>query len=430
MSADYGAAVSALTSRSGHGIKPGLDRIEALLDALASPHDGYPIVHVAGTNGKTSTVRMIAALAGAHGLATGSFTSPQLEVVEDQIGYAGSAMTRDEFVVAVGELDPIVRLVDERSGDAVTTFEMLTALAYSWFAERSVDLAVVEAGLGGTQDATNAARSEVAVVTSVGLEHTALLGETVEEIADHKVGILDEGASLVTGPLDSGVERVVGERVAALDAPWFRFGDDFVPDDVQRALGGWVFDVEGVHGRYTELGLRLRGRHQVVNFTVAVAAVEVLLGRELDEAGVREVATSITVPGRMESMAADPIVMLDAAHNPDGVAALAAALAEEFPTTLWAVLIGCMADKDVAAMLAQLAPMTASMVTTAADTPRAIPSSELADMARSIVEVPVVPSTSVADAVTIARTAGIPVLVTGSVAVVGEARTTLRGATG
>jgi dihydrofolate synthase / folylpolyglutamate synthase len=430
MTTGYEAALAAVASRLGQGIKPGLDRIGALLDALAAPQEGYPIVHVAGTNGKTSTVRMIGALAGAHGLATGSFTSPELEDVEDQFGYGGGIMTRDEFARAVGELDPIARLVDDHSGDTVTSFEMLTALAFSWFAERSVDLAVVEAGLGGRDDATNAARSEVAVLTSVGIEHTSVLGDSLEEIAAHKVGILDESASLVTGPLDPAVARVVRERVSDRGARWFRFGDDFMPDDLQRAVGGWVFDIEGVHGRYTELGLRLRGRHQVGNFTVAVAAVEALLGRELDEAGVREAASSITVPGRMETMATDPIVMLDAAHNPDGVTALVAALTEEFPTTRWAVVIGAMADKDIGAMLSLLAPITASVVSTAAATARALPAADLAATARTLLEVPVVPSASVHDAVTIARAAGIPVLVTGSVAVVGEARTALRRLTG
>jgi dihydrofolate synthase / folylpolyglutamate synthase len=369
---------------------------------------------------------MAAALAGAHGLATGSFTSPELEVVEDQFTYAGRQMGRDEFAAAVAELEPIVGLVEERSGDGVTQFEMLTALAFSWFAERSVDLAVIEAGLGGLHDATNAARSDVAVVTSVGLDHTAMLGVTAEHVAAHKLGILDDGAVLVTGPVDASVEAIARQRVLDTEASWFRFGLEFVPEEVQRAAGGWVFDVEGIHGRYTELGLRLRGRHQVVNFTVAVAAVEALLGRTLDEAAVREVAATLAVPGRMEPVAADPLIVLDSAHNPDGAAALAAALAEEHPTTRWAVVIGAMADKDVDGILQALAPITLSVIATAADTPRALPVGEMVDRARAALQVPVAPSASVAEAVTIAEAAGIPVLVTGSIAVVGEARRAIR----
>jgi dihydrofolate synthase / folylpolyglutamate synthase len=370
---------------------------------------------------------MAAALAGAHGLATGSFTSPELEVVEDQFAYSGHEMTSDEFAAAVAELEPIVGLVEERSGDGVTPFEMLTALAYSWFAERSVDLAVVEAGLGGSDDATNVARSDVAVVTSVGLDHTAILGGTEKQVAAHKMGILDDGGALVTGPLDAEVEAIARQRVADREATWFRFGTDFWPDEIQRAPGGWVFDVEGIHGRYTELGLRLRGRHQVVNFTVAGAAVEALLGRSLDEAAVREVAATLTVPGRMEPFATEPLVLLDSAHNPSGAAALAAALAEEYPTTLWAVVIGAMADKDVDGILDALAPIALSVVATAADLPRAMPVGDMVDRARATLGVPVAPSTSVAEAVTVARAAGIPVLVTGSIAVVGEARRAIRG---
>jgi dihydrofolate synthase / folylpolyglutamate synthase len=381
---------------------------------------------VAGTNGKTSTVKMIAGLTGAHGLATGAFTSPQLEAVEDQLEFAGAAMTRDQFAESVAELEPIVRLVDDRSGDEATSFEMLTALAFAWFAERSVDLAVVEAGLGGLDDATNAARSEVAVVTSVSLDHAAILGDTEERVAVHKMGILDEGAALVTGHLDSGIEALARPRVIDLGASWFRFGADFRPDDVHRARGGWVFDIEGVHRRYTEINMRLRGRHQVVNYAVAVAAAEALLDRDLDEAAVREVASTLTVPGRMEVVADDPLVMLDAAHNPSGAAALAAALAEEHPTTRWAAVVGSMADKDVTGILAALAPIVASAVATASADPRSLPVGDMVARASGVLGVPVVASGSVAEAVTIATAAGIPVLVTGSIAVVGEARRVLR----
>lgn len=393
---------------------------------MARPEEGYPIVHVAGTNGKTSTTRMIAALVEAHGLTVGSFTSPELEAVEDHFEYGGHSMTPEEFAVAVTELEPIVRMVEHASGDGVTPFEMLTAMAFAWFAERSVDLAVVEAGLGGRDDATNAARSDVAVVTRVALDHTEHLGPTVEEVAAHKLGILDQGASLVTGPLDPAVEDLAGRRAEEQGALWFRFGTEYRPDDVQRAVAGWVFDVDGIHGRYTEVGLRLRGRHQVENFAVAVAAAEALLGRSLDEAAVREVAATLAVPGRMEVVGSDPLVLLDSAHNPDGAVALAAALDEEHPTTRWAVVLGVMADKDVDGILDALRPVAASVVTTAARTPRALSADDLAVRVRDALDVPVVSSGSVAEAMAIARRPAAPVLVTGSVAVVGEARRILR----
>jgi dihydrofolate synthase / folylpolyglutamate synthase len=414
--------VARIRSRAEHGIKPGLARVARLLDALAAPHEGYPVVQIAGTNGKTSTTRMIAALAGAHGLTTGSFTSPHLDVVEDQIEYAGRPMTRHEFAAAVTEVEPVAELVDERSGDPITAFELLTAIAFSWFAERSVDLAVIEAGMGGRDDATNVARSEVAVVTSVSSDHAEHLGGSIDSAAAHKLAILDDDASLVTGPLGGRIEALAESTVQDRRARWFRYGESFRPADVRRAVGGWLFDVEGAYDRYTEVALRVRGRHQVTNFSVAVAAVEALLGRSLDVAGIREVAAALSIPGRMEILGSDPLLLVDAAHNPEGVAALVAAVAEEYPTTEWTVVFGAMADKDVAEMVRLMAPLVGTVIATAADTPRALPPDRVATIASAALGVPVGEVTTVAEAVRHAASLGRPVLATGSIAVVGEAR--------
>lgn len=394
-----------------------------MLDALADPHLTYPVVHLAGTNGKTSTARFVAGLVSAHGLTPGTFMSPQLEVIEDQIEYAQRQMSREEFAGAVASMEPIISHVEARIGSKVTAFEALTAVALAWFAEMSVDAAIVEAGMGGGGDATNAVSSQVAVVTSVGLDHARYLGATREEVARHKVGILGPGGWLVTGPIEPSVERVAAARVADMGARWSRFGTDYAPDDVVRAVGGWVFDIEGGHGRYEEIGLRVRGRHQVANFTTAVAATEALLDRELDVAAVREVAATASVPGRMEAMGADPQVLLDAAHNPDGMESLVAAIGEEQPTTRWTVVFGVMADKDVDAMLTTLRPVAGELIATAASTPRAMPSRDVAERARSALEVPVSEASSVDDALAAARSAEAEaILVTGSVALVGEAR--------
>jgi dihydrofolate synthase / folylpolyglutamate synthase len=422
----YAEAVAAVRSRRVHGIKPGRDRIVALLDAMADPHLGYPIVRVVGTNGKTSTARMVAALIGAQGLKAGAFTSPELEVVEDQFLFGTGTMRSEDFAAVAGEVVSIADVVAHRSGDPATEFEVLTAIACSWFADRAIDVAVMEAGVGGSDDSTNLGRSEVTVFTGVSLDHTTLLGETPEAIAESKVSILDEGATLVAGHLEGPVAEVVEQVVGQREGQLLRYGVDFGTEDVRLVDPGWVFDVEGVHDRYTDIGTRLRGRHQVHNLTVAVAAAEAFFGRALDEAAIREVAATITVPGRMELVREDPPTLVDAAHNPGGIAALVTALREEHPATRWTVVFGAMADKDVPGMLTALEPIVLSVVATASSSSRAAPAETIAAKVGESLRVPVVAAPSVSEALAIAGAPGTPILVTGSIALVGEARRLLR----
>lgn len=422
----YEDAVAFLDAHIGAGVKPGLDRISGLLDLLARPDEGYSIVHVAGTNGKTSTSRMIATLLDAHGLGTGLFTSPHLRAIEERYEVGMHPMTPDAFGSAVAEMVPFVDLFEERSGDVVTYFEITAALAFAWFAERAVDVAVIEAGLGGRWDATNAATSDVAVVTSIGREHTEYLGDTIPEITGEKVAILDPGALLVTGPLPEEARRVAEETVRHRSARWHGYGPDFSAVEARPAVGGWLFDVDCIYERYDELDLRLHGSHQVENFAVAVAAVESLFGRSLDLGAVREAAARVTVPGRMEVVERDPPVMLDGAHNPPGMEALAAALGEEFPTTEWALVFGVMRDKDAGAMLRALdGRVTSAHAVAARDTDRARPAREVGDVVADALDVPVAVHGSVDEAVGVAVAGGRPVLITGSLYVVGEARTAL-----
>ena len=422
----YEEAVAWLDGHIGAGVKPGLERISGLLDLLARPDEAYPIVHVAGTNGKTSTARMTATLVEAHGLVTGLFTSPHLQRIEQRWEHGVRPMSKEAFAAAVAELAPFVELYSERSGDRVTYFEITAALAFAWFAEKAVDAAVIETGLGGRWDATNAATSEVAVVTSIGLDHMSYLGDTETLIAAEKAAILDPEAVLVTGDLSSDALEVMRGRVEEQGALWHRFGDDFRPDDARPAVGGWLFDVEGIHDRYPGIDLRLHGAHQVHNFTVAVAATEALFGRSLDLGAVRQAAARVTTPGRMEIVSRDPVVMLDGAHNPPGMAALAAALRQEFPTTQWSLVFGVMKDKDAAGMLSVLDGLvTEAHIATAQGSPRAMPADEAASLVRESLDVETAEHPSVADAVAAAISTGNPVLVTGSLYVVGEARTAL-----
>jgi len=281
-------------------------------------------------------------------------------------------------------------------------------------------------GLGGRLDATNVIDAQVAAITSISLEHTEYLGDTLAAIAGEKAAILGPGRILVTGNLPPEALEVAGQRAAATGSTWLRLETDFGVAEAERAVGGWLVDIEGVYQTYPEVRLPLLGRHQTANLAVAVAAVEAFFGRALDPAAVAEAAAAARSPGRMEVVRRSPLVLLDGAHNPEGSEALAAALAEEFPTTRWAVVFGAMADKDVPEMLRLLAPAAASLhATRAADSSRARPAAEVAALAAAAMAIPVSAHGSVPEAVAAALESGLPVLVTGSLYVVGEARSAL-----
>lgn len=422
---DHTDALDFLDRRIGTGVKPGLERITGLLDVLADPHRGYPIIHITGSNGKTSTARMTAALCGSHGLTPGLFTSPHLQSVAERYEVGGEVMRPEELVAMIEEIGPVIELWEQRSGDPVTYFEVTTALAFAWFAERAVDVAVVEVGLGGRLDASNAADAEVAVITTIGIEHTQYLGNTLGDIAREKVAILPEGKTLVTGILPDEAAAVVAARVAEQGAGWLRFGEDFSVGDASQAVGGWLVTVEGIYERYQDLPLPVHGRHQLANLAVAVASVEALFGRALDREAVAGAVAGLRLPGRMEVVRRHPIVMLDGAHNPQGAAGLAAALAEEFPTTRWRLVFGVMADKDLAGMVDALAPAAHAVHAVAADNERALPAAEVAAAFEGRVDGPIEAHAGVAEAVAAAADTGDPVLVTGSLYVVGEAREAL-----
>ncbi len=353
--------------------------MEALLDLLGNPEAQYPIIHITGTNGKTSTARIAASLIGAHGLTAGTFTSPHLQRVEERLGRNGEHATPEQFAQAITDLAPFVDIHEGRHGDRPTYFELTAAAAFGWFAAEAVDVAVVEVGLGGRLDATNAADGTVAVVTGIAAEHTAYLGNTVEEIAGEKLAIAKPGSTLVTGPLPEATLPLADRTVADLSIAESRYGRDFWVEEAEPAVGGWRCSVQGAHATYEDVYLPLHGRHQTINLAVAIASVEALLGRALDEEAVREGSAAATSPGRMEVVGWSPLIMLDGAHNPDGMAALDRALAEEFPTTRWVAVLAVMGDKDRLTMLAHLQPerLQAAVVTTVGEE-RSVTPEELA----------------------------------------------------
>ena len=422
---DYREAVAYLDSHIGAGIRPGLERIERLVDLMGDPHRAYPVIHIAGTNGKTSTTRLVSAILMGHGLRVGSTTSPHLEGVEERLAIDGVAASPEELAHAVEDIHPFVELFKERYQDSPTYFEITTLLALSYFASQAVDVAVVEVGLGGRLDATNDVEGKVSVVTGISLEHTEYLGTTVGEIAAEKAAIAKPGTVIVAGNLPEEARVAVRDRAAQVDAPVRFIHEDFGPSDPLLAVGGWVATYGGVYGTYEEVFLPLHGIHQVDNLAVAIAACEELFGRELSDEGLREGLGDVTVPGRLEVVSRHPAVLIDGAHNPNGFASLVDALETEFRMVDWTCVLGAMADKDIESMVSQLDGHVSTVVTTAVDDPRAIQPEALAELARTHLDVEVEAvagvDSALARAVALAGDEG-AVLVTGSLYLVGEAR--------
>lgn len=423
-------------------IEPSLDRIAALTALLGEPQRTYPVIHVTGTNGKTSTARMIEALLRSFGLRTGLLTSPHLADPRERIVFDGEVIDAERALATWRDVEPYVALIDAQSaevgGPALSFFETMTALAFAAFADAPIDVAVVEVGMGGAWDATNVADGVVAVVTPIGLDHRDYLGETVEEIAVEKAGIIKPGAIAVLSAQEPAVERVLLDRTVEMDATVAREGQQFGVLRRGVAVGGQVLVLRGLHGEYDEVFVPLFGEHQARNAALALAAAEAFLGGlgALDADLVRAGFASVTSPGRLEIVRRSPTVVLDAAHNPHGASALAAALTDSFDFTSLVAVVGMLADKDTVGIIEALAASVDRFVVTAPRSPRALPAEDLAAVVRDIVgddRVVVEPDLvealdrAAAQAEEAGEYGGAGVLVTGSVALVGQARTLLVG---
>ncbi|MEV4202050.1 bifunctional folylpolyglutamate synthase/dihydrofolate synthase [Micromonospora globbae] len=418
-----------------------LDRIESLLDLLGSPQRAYPSIHLTGTNGKTSTARMIDSLLRAFGLHTGRYTSPHLETVRERISLDGEPVSEERFVATYREVAPLARLVDERSAEPLTYFDMTTALAFATFADAPVDVAVVEVGLGGAEDSTNVLQAGVAVITPIGLDHTEWLGDTIEDIALHKAGIIHSGATVISAAQEEEAARPILERCAEVGATIAREGSEFGVLRRAVAVGGQVLTLQGLGGVYEEVFVPLHGAHQAQNAAVALAAVEAFLGagarRQLDVEAVREGFAATSSPGRLERVRSAPTILLDGAHNPHGMAATVTALQEEFAFSKLVAVVGVLGDKDAAALLELLEPVVDQVVVTRNSSPRAMPARELAALAAEVfgperVEVAEEMPDAIEAAVALAEEdvpgelSGVGVLITGSVVTVADARRLLK----
>lgn len=442
----YAEVEDALLSRWPESrLEPSLDRIRAFCEVLGDPQHSFRSIHLTGTNGKTSTSRMIDTLLRALELRTGRFTSPHVERMSERISIDGEPLGDEEFVRAFNDVAPYTHLVDSDQPFPLSFFETVVAMAYAAFADAPVDVAVVEVGMGGTWDATNVIDADVAVVLPVSVDHTSYLGENPGAIAREKAGIIKPDSIVVMAeqPLDAAT--VLLERAQEVGATVAREGLEFGVVSRVAAVGGQVVTLQGLRGRYDEVFLPLFGAHQAQNAAVALAAVEAFAGdAELDDELVRAAFAEVTSPGRLEVIRRSPTIVLDAAHNPAGARATAAALEDSFQFAPLIGVVGVMADKDHEGVLAAFEPHLAHVICTQSSTERALPAQALAEAALDVFDedrVTVVPDLAAAieAAATLAEAGeafGSPlgsgaVLVTGSVVTVGEARSLLtRGRSG
>lgn len=370
----YDLAVAELFARQPDRMVPDLERITALAELLGRPEQAFPSVHITGTNGKTSTTLMVSCLLTGLGLTAGGYTSPHLQDVRERIRVAGQPIGREEFVEGLAYLAPFLAEVDARHPDRVTFFEVLTALAFVYFADVPVDVGVFEVGMGGQWDATNLVDAEVAVLTRVGLDHPEL-GTTPEQVAGEKAGIVKDGTVVVSARQEPGVEAVIAGAAQRHAGRLVMAGRDF--DVVRRApaLGGQLLDLQGVTGRFKDVFLPLYGAHQADNAACALAAIEGFLGFAggLDPDVIREAFASVRSPGRLELVQREEAapVVLDGAHNPAGARALAVTLLDEFMFRNRVVVLGVLGDKDIDAIAAEVVRFADHVVVTQPPSSRA-----------------------------------------------------------
>lgn len=421
-------------------IEPSLSRIRLLVDLLGDPHKSYPILHVAGTNGKTSVTRMIDALLTRIGLRTGRYTSPHLQLVTERIAIDNGPISPERYVEVYRDIEPYLAMIDSGSDVPMSKFEVLTGMAFAAFADAPVDAAVLEVGLGGTWDATNVADAKVAVVTPIEIDHVEYLGAELTGIAAEKAGIIKAGSIALLAEQKPEVAEVLLRRSVEVDATVARAGLEFGVLRRDVAVGGQMLKLQGLGGAYEDIFLPLHGSHQAENAALALAAVEAFFGagaqRMLDQEAIREGFASVIVPGRLERVRSSPSIFVDAAHNPHGARALADALDTDFGFRNLVGVVGVMQDKDVRGILSALEPVFHELVVTTNSSERALPAEELGDIATEIfgpdrVDVRPRLDDAIASALALAEAdaedslSGVGVVVTGSVVTAGEARALL-----
>ena len=418
-------------------IAPTLERISALTDTLGSPQLTYPTIHIGGTNGKTSTSRMIDSMLFEMGLRTGRFTSPHLESYLERISINGQPISAAELIFAYNDISPYLDLMDSKFENPISFFEAMTALAFAAFAEHPIDVGVIEVGMGGEWDATNVVQAGVSVITPIGLDHMEYLGNTLTEIAKTKGGILKTGGFGVLAQQEPEAAIELLRRAAEVGIDVAREGVEYSLTSRAVAVGGQLISISGLNESFDDIFLPLHGKHQAANAATALVAVEAFFGdTALDHDAVRAGFAAVTSPGRCEVVHRDPTILLDAAHNPHGAKALAETIANEFTFDEVIGVVASFGDKDVRGILLELEPIMNEIIVTVNSSPRAMKLSELEKLASEIFgkdRVTAVETLSAAidqaikDAKRPLSDDSVGVLITGSVITVGESRTIISG---
>ena len=430
--AEADAVFASLLARIGEGNpQPRLDATQMAVDYLGNPERMYRVITITGTNGKTSTARMIESLLRAHGIRVGLLTSPHLERVNERILIDGEPISDEKFVENWRDIEYYLDKVDaelaERGDEPLTYFEALTVLAFAAFADAPVDVAVLEVGMGGTWDSTNVADADVAVFTPVDLDHVERLGRTISEIAKTKAGIIKQGSIVVTSAQHpDALEQISGAAEQFGSTPIVE-GDGFELLGIAKAVGGQVLRVRGRAGTYDDVPVTLHGIHQAHNAALAIAAVESFLGdgtRPITTETLAEGLGTVTSPGRLQYLSATPPIIVDAAHNPHGARALATALADSLPFERYWCVLGVLGDKDASGIIKALEPHVAGFIVTQSQSDRAVESEALAQsVARAAGDDRVHTADSLSAAIAVARglcASGDAIIVTGSITLVGE----------
>ena len=417
-------------------IEPTLDRIAALVDILGSPQLTYPTIHIGGTNGKTTTSRMIDSLLFEMGLRTGRFTSPHLESYLERIAINTQPIDAKALIFSFNDISAYLDLMDTKFEHPISFFEAITALAFAAFAEHPIDVGVIEVGMGGLWDATNVVDADVSVIMPIGLDHTEYLGETLTEIAQTKAGIIKEGGFVVLAQQEPECAVELLKQAALVGADVAREGIEYSVISRSIAVGGQLLTIQGAKDVYTDIFIPLHGKHQASNAAAALVAVEAFFGdQELDIEAVRAGFANVTSPGRCEVVHRDPTIILDAAHNPHGASALADTIQSEFTFDDVIGIFAPMGDKDVRGILLELEQVMDSIIVTANSSPRAMKVNELELIAAEIFGSERVFSAdslteavdkAIKDSIRPLSEDTIGILITGSVVTAGEARTILR----
>ena len=414
-------------------IAPTLERIQALVDALGSPQLSYPTIHIGGTNGKTTTSRMVDSLLFSMGLRTGRFTSPHLETYRERIAINGEPIDPKDLIFTYNDIAAYFDFIDSKFDNPVSFFEAVTALAFAAFAEHPIDIGIIEVGMGGEWDATNVVKADVSIITPIGLDHMEYLGNTLTEIASTKAGIIKEGGFAVLSQQEPEVAVELLRKAAEVGADVAREGVEYSVLSRAVAIGGQLLTIQGLKGVYDEIFIPLHGKHQASNAAAALVAVEVFFGEnELDIDAVREGFAQVKSPGRCEVIHRDPTIILDAAHNPHGSIALHQTLDSEFTFDEIIGVVGVMGDKDARGILVNFEKFMDSIIVTKNSSHRAMDVSDLeklsieifgADRVHSAPNLEAAIEKALKDSIRPLSDESLGIVVTGSVVTVGEART-------